>query len=876
MGRPARPPISSYSLALQEDGRIVAAGNCSVGNVNIDARTEFCLTRYEADGTLDDSFGTNGVVSTWVMQNTTSRQADGNGGSRNFANNTNVTPALAIQPDGKIVIAGTCYFTGFNMDFCLVRYLPDGTLDTTFGPFCTPHSVDPTLVGCSGLFEVPGEVVTDVASGPITVLPDNVMDIALQPDGHIVVVGWCQVDLHPAPCFARYGSNGELVSSGIAPVGDVDGKAMAVVVQSDGKVLVAGPDADTTTGSTGRVTRFSQDMVVDPTFGSGGSALIAGTGLVLTSMAIQPDGRIVVGGLCGGGGGCIARLDSDGNLDGSFGIDGQVSGFQSRGVLLDVAVASDGKIVAGGNCEGTSEMCVGRFTAGGSPDPTFGDSSGFARTGAMGEAFSAQVQAMVLDGADRPLIGGLCASGNPTNMDFCLARFQASDGWPQFRFDAAHSGLNAGESTLTSGNVATLTQAFTVTGPSTVALDSPASPAVADGVVYIGSTDSNLYAFDAAGISGCAGSPRVCTPLWTAPTGSFITSSAAVVDGTAYVQSQDGNLYAFDAAGVSGCAGVPKVCAPLWTASTGSVSSSSPTVANGVVYIGSSNGDLYAFDAAGASGCAGTPKVCSPLWTAPAGGDLVSSPAVADGIVYIGSNEPGPGGTFTDGYLYAFDAAGASGCSGTPTICLPLWRAHTGPTSSSPTVADGAVYIGSALGGSANGLGFAAFDAASGDGLWSTSVAGSVNSSPAVADGVVYVGAQNGTLYAFDTAGQSLWSGPSCCTASGSSPAVAGGVVFVAGGDGTVSAFDAAGIAGCSGSPTVCTPLWAERPVTDNFTASSPAVADGVVYIDSERGQLYAYALPTGAPSLTSIAVTPANPTIPCGTDQQFSATGTY
>ena len=123
---------------------------------------------------------------------------------------------------------------------------------------------------------------------------------------------------------------------------------MAVAVQSDGKVLVAGPDADTTTGSTGRVTRYSQDMVVDPTFGSGGSALIAGTGLVLTSMAIQPDGRIVVVGLCGGGGGCIARLDSDGNLDGSFGIDGQVSGFQSRGVLLDVAVASDGKIVAGG------------------------------------------------------------------------------------------------------------------------------------------------------------------------------------------------------------------------------------------------------------------------------------------------------------------------------------------------------------------------------------------------------------------------------------------------------------------------------------------------------------------------------------------------
>ena len=89
------------------------------------------------------------------MQNTTSRQADGNGGSRNFANNTNVTPALAIQPDGKIVIAGTCSFTGFNHDFCLVRYLTDGTLDTTFGPFCTTHSSTPRPSDAPGYSRFP-------------------------------------------------------------------------------------------------------------------------------------------------------------------------------------------------------------------------------------------------------------------------------------------------------------------------------------------------------------------------------------------------------------------------------------------------------------------------------------------------------------------------------------------------------------------------------------------------------------------------------------------------------------------------------------------------------------------------------------------------
>ena len=820
---------------------------------------------------------------TWVQQNSTSRQADGNGGSSNYANNANEGPALAIQPDGKIVIAGTCSFTGYNHDFCLVRYLTDGTLDASFGPFCTTHSATPEALGCSGLFDVPGEVVTDVASGPNTILSDYAMDIALQADGHIVVVGWCRGDVQPQFCFARYAPNGALVSEGFSVVGDITGEARSVAVQSDGKVLVAGPDADTSTGSTMRVTRFSAEMVVDPTFGSGGTTLVSGPGPIATSLAIQPDGKIVVGGICGATSGCIARLDVDGSLDGSFGIDGLVSGFPIHGNRLDVAVASDGKIVASGNCEGTSEMCAGRFESDGSPDRMFGDGTGFARTGLMGEAFAAIAQGMAVDPRGRMVVGGYCASGSPSNLDFCLARFRtsggaASDGsdWPQFRFDPAHSGLNGGESTLTTGNVGALTEAFRVIGPSGVALDSPASPTVAGGVVYIGSTDSNLYAFDAAGISGCAGSPAFCAPLWTAPTGSYITSSAAVADGIVFVQSQDGNLYAFDAAGVAGCAGAPKVCAPLWTAPTGSVSSSSPTVVDGVVYVGSSNGNLYAFDASGVSGCAGTPKVCAPLWTAPAGNDLVSSPAVAGGVVYIGSNELDPSSTFTDGYLYAFDAAGVSGCSGDPKVCAPLWKSHTGQSQSSPAVADGVVYIGSLIGGSANGLGFAAFDGATGDPLWTTSALGGITSSPAVANGVVYIGGQNGTLYALGTDGQMLWSAPSCCTAYGSSPAVAGGVVFVGGGDGNLQAFDAAGVAGCSGSPTVCTPLWAERPSTDNFTTSSPAVAGGVVYINSTLGQLYAYSLPTSAPTLASIAVTPANPTIPAGTNQQFTATGTY
>jgi len=72
------------------------------------------------------------------------------------------------------------------------------------------------------------------------------------------------------------------------------------------------------------------------------------------------------------------------------------------------------------------------------------------------------------------------------------------------------------------------------------------SPAVAEGVVYVGSDDGKLYAFDAAGVTGCTAG--VCTPLWTATTGSKVQSSPAVAEGVVYVGSDDGKLYAFDAA----------------------------------------------------------------------------------------------------------------------------------------------------------------------------------------------------------------------------------------------------------------------------------------------------------------------------------------
>jgi outer membrane protein assembly factor BamB len=216
------------------------------------------------------------------------------------------------------------------------------------------------------------------------------------------------------------------------------------------------------------------------------------------------------------------------------------------------------------------------------------------------------------------------------------------------------------------------------------------SPAVADGVVYVGSDDFSLYAFDAAGETGCSGTPKTCAPLWTAATSGVVRSTPAGGAGVVYVADLaaplDSRLYAFDAAGQTGCSGQPKTCAPLWTAAAGGLSS--PAVAHGTVYIGS-GASLYAFDAAGETLCSGNPKTCRPLWAAPTAGGVEGSPAVANGVLYAGA---------FDGRLYAFDAAGETGCSGSKRrrTCAPLWTsANFGfAVQSSPAIANGNLYVG--------------------------------------------------------------------------------------------------------------------------------------------------------------------------------------
>jgi len=267
------------------------------------------------------------------------------------------------------------------------------------------------------------------------------------------------------------------------------------------------------------------------------------------------------------------------------------------------------------------------------------------------------------------------------------------------------------------------------------------SPAVANGILFVASNDGKLYAFAA---TGCGKS--MCAPLWTSPTikgddadiGFF--SSPAIANGVIYIGASDGRLYAFKAAGCG-----KATCSALWnTSSMGYAIRSSPAIANGLVFVGSFgtvdtfSGSLYAF---AADGCGGS-NSCSPLWTStPTDFSIESSPAVANDVVYI---------TSWDHKLYAFDIAGC----GNPSCPPLWTSTRTGSIiESSPTVAGGVVYVGSDDGRmyafAATGCGNPSCSP-----LWtSPSTDDAIYSSPDIANGVIYFGSLDHKLYAFHLRG---------------------------------------------------------------------------------------------------------------------------
>src|SRR5947199_1845 len=213
------------ALVVQPDGKLVAAGVVFNG-----VRWDFALARYNTDGSLDTTFGTGGKVVTAIG-------TDGTGAS-----------ALVLQPDGKLVAAGTTTTDGSTYDFTVVRYNTNGSLDTTFG--------------------TGGEVTT-----PIGIGDNGVSALVRQSDGKLVAAGYASVSGNFDLALVRYNTDGSLDSTFgtggkvTTPVGSAGDYVNALVFQSDGKLVAAGNTEASTRDVV--VVRYNATGTLDTTFGTG-------------------------------------------------------------------------------------------------------------------------------------------------------------------------------------------------------------------------------------------------------------------------------------------------------------------------------------------------------------------------------------------------------------------------------------------------------------------------------------------------------------------------------------------------------------------------------------------------------------------------------
>jgi uncharacterized delta-60 repeat protein len=326
-----------HGLAIQSNGRVVAAGWTGVGD-------DFAVARYRRDGGLDTSFGGDGTVTT---------DFGGSEGARD----------VVIQPDGRIVVAGSSVTDAFAGNFVLARYNPDGSLDASFGS--------------------DGRVTTDFGA------PSELFGAALESNGRIVVVGYA-TPLGVDAALARYNSDGTLDTSFdgdgkiVADLGEGEGDALLdLAIQGDGSIVVAGavdPPGQGTDGSDFVLARFNADGILDPQgvdpyldapFGTDGVVRtdFAGGEDEAHAMAIESGGKIVVAGVAPPGDGlpgdfALARYKADGSLDESFGSGGRVTtDFGSdTDEIWDVALQADGAIVAAGRADSAGlQFAVARY-----------------------------------------------------------------------------------------------------------------------------------------------------------------------------------------------------------------------------------------------------------------------------------------------------------------------------------------------------------------------------------------------------------------------------------------------------------------------------------------------------------------------------------
>ena len=341
-----------FAVALQTDGKILMGGGFS----DYDGTARNGIARLNEDGSLDTSFdpgsGIDGVVYT-----------------------------IVVQPDGKIMIGGGfSMFNGISRNR-IARLNTDGSLDNTFDPgLGASGSIHRIAIQQDGKMIIGGLLTTyngdpanhiarihtdgslDNSFMPGTGATSNVLDIVFQPDGKILICGlFNEYDGTVRGGIARLNSDGSLDST-LDPGTGAVGNVYELALQADGKVLLVGNFSTFNGDPVGHIVRLNSDGSVDGTFVSGTAADDE-----LKSIALQPDGKILIGGKFiyydGTPYGRIGRLNADGSPDASFDTGLGVFG----NIVYEIAVQPDHKIMIGGSFisyDGTPRKGIARLAGG--------------------------------------------------------------------------------------------------------------------------------------------------------------------------------------------------------------------------------------------------------------------------------------------------------------------------------------------------------------------------------------------------------------------------------------------------------------------------------------------------------------------------------
>ncbi len=371
-GAGACSSCGAFGIAVQPaDGKIVIAGAFS----DFNSTPRLNLARLNSNGTLDAAF-TSPVINTQVLE------------------------TVVLQPDGKIIVAGGQIF------------FDDGTTQRSNVARLNPAtgSIDPTFnIGTSG------------ANGV------GLPSIFLQTNGKVLLGGgFTGINNKARLGFARLETNGDL-DSGFTPVVGTQATVKAIAIQPDNKILLGGDFYGANGSLRPRLTRLNPDGTTDFSFNPGAEFVLFGD---VDAIALQPDGKIIIGGTFTSYGGMaahagIARLNSDGSIDPTFTA-------ETLGVN-EIVVQPDGKIIIGGAFGSVNGVLnftrIARLTPTGALDPAF--------TATGTGACTCWVEAVALQPDGKILVGGAFNAFNGVAGINHIVRLNAADGSIDAGFTAA-------------------------------------------------------------------------------------------------------------------------------------------------------------------------------------------------------------------------------------------------------------------------------------------------------------------------------------------------------------------------------------------------------------------------------------------------------